>query len=363
MELTEEQKIEILAEFESNPNPKIMDITRKVYRNPAVTLKGPEIKEVRKFLKEVGMSVKPGRKKTTDKPVEDIGLDDDQKKFIANSFGFDKSSPVEIARALWPEKNIRIDSKETKLVAGYVSKLEGKFNRSENDNIAGIAYKPPESFAALVVKVNKIAGSSINPMKPSAMDKKNLDALLTYMGGEVFRKNVEVYDTESDRNAFEEEFIRLTWDKNDLTSDERSMYCSACAMAIESIQARRHKSIFTSMLDNVKGGSDDDKMINDSMRYVNLIKAKSEEADKLEKQKAVLINKLNGDRQARMKSRQENKANILSLVNLLQEEDERQRLVKMRMASQERVRKEADRLEEFPDYIARVLGISKDDVL
>jgi len=52
----------------------------------------------------------------------------------------------------------------------------------------------------------------------------------------------------------------------------------------------------------------------------------------------------------------------LSLVQLFQEEEERKVMVKIAQLQRKAAKEEAGRLESMPDWKARVLGISQEDV-
>lgn len=64
-----------------------------------------------------------------------------------------------------------------------------------------------------------------------------------------------------------------------------------------------------------------------------------------------------------MKNRQRENASILSLVQMFQEEDERKNMIRIAEMQKELVSKEAERLEGMAAFKARVLGISKEDVI
>jgi hypothetical protein len=64
-----------------------------------------------------------------------------------------------------------------------------------------------------------------------------------------------------------------------------------------------------------------------------------------------------------MKSRQKENASILSIVQLFQEQEERQNMVRIAEMQKELVKEEANRLEGMSEWKARVLGIYQDDVI
>jgi phage gpG-like protein len=100
-----------------------------------------------------------------------------------------------------------------------------------------------------------------------------------------------------------------------------------------------------------------------TVRLAEILKTKSEEYNQCEKRMESLIQKLQGDRSKRVASKQRQNASILALVQLFQEEEERVLMIKLAEMQKKLARKEADKLESMPDWKARVLGISKEDVI
>ncbi len=76
-----------------------------------------------------------------------------------------------------------------------------------------------------------------------------------------------------------------------------------------------------------------------------------------------LIQKLQGDRSKRVSLNHKQNASILSLVQLFQEEEERKVMIKIAEMQKKAAKEEADKLESMPDWKARVLGISREDIL
>jgi hypothetical protein len=100
-----------------------------------------------------------------------------------------------------------------------------------------------------------------------------------------------------------------------------------------------------------------------TVRLAELLKTKSEEYNQCEKRMESLIQKLQGDRSKRVSSQQKQNSSILALVQLFQEEEERKVMVKIANMQRKAAKEEADNLESMPDWKARVLGVSKDDVV
>ena len=100
-----------------------------------------------------------------------------------------------------------------------------------------------------------------------------------------------------------------------------------------------------------------------TVRLAELLKTKSEEYNQCEKRQEALIARLNGDRKERIKDKHKNNASILSLVKLFQNEEDRKRMVEIAERQKLLVKEEVDSIENMDIWKARVLGISKDEVL
>jgi hypothetical protein len=172
-----------------------------------------------------------------------------------------------------------------------------------------------------------------------------------------FVKIVNNYLSKGDRELFEQEFIRLTWDKPDLTADEINLYLNVCKEIINLEVISCHLNKLNEMFDIA---DDQNEM---SVRLSEIIKAKSSEYHQCENRIENLTKKLQGDRAERMKSRQKENASILSIVQLFQEQDERQNMVRIAEMQKELVKEEANRLEGMSEWKASDLGIYQDDVI
>ena len=100
-----------------------------------------------------------------------------------------------------------------------------------------------------------------------------------------------------------------------------------------------------------------------TLRLTEIIKATSEELNQCEKRIESLTKDLNGSRTARLKAKGEENGSIFALVEAFQEREERDRMIMMAELQNKLIEEEADRLENMDDYKARVLGISKKELL
>ena len=172
-----------------------------------------------------------------------------------------------------------------------------------------------------------------------------------------FLQVIDTYPSLDDRNLFEAEFVRATWDKPDLTTDEINLYINVC---MDYIHLKRIQSAMAK-LNRMFDEAEDQQDL--TVRLAELLKTKSEEYNQCEKRMESLISKLQGDRSKRIQSHVNKNASILNLVQLFQEEEERNIMIKMAEMQKKVIREEADSLEKMPAWKSRVLGVSKRDVI
>ena len=190
----------------------------------------------------------------------------------------------------------------------------------------------------------------------SRQDLDNLESTLKFLCAPRFVQVINTYSAMDDRDLFEAEFGTV-WDKPDLTSDELNLYVNVCMDYI-------HLKNISKAIDKLNRMFEDCEDQQDmTVRLAELLKTKSEEYNQCEKRQETLIARLNGDRKERIKNKHRDNASILSLVKIFQNESDRKRMVEMAEKQKLLIEEEANQLERMDVWKARVLGISKDDVI
>jgi hypothetical protein len=197
----------------------------------------------------------------------------------------------------------------------------------------------------------------LNKEKLTRFHKICVDRLNINLNNSRFQKIINCYTSQDDRNIFEQEFIRMTWDKPDLTADEVNLYMNVCKEIINLENISRHLDKLNKMFEETQ---EQNEM---SIRLAEIIKAKSGEYHQCEGRVESLIKKLQGDRRERISSKQKENASILSIVQLFQDEEERANMVKIAEMQKSLVADEAKKMETMVEWKARILGISLDDAI
>ena len=349
MNLTEEQKEFIIKEAKNNTN--LNELTQKCFKNESLDGRSKEGRLIRQFLIENEIKFA-----TTRRPKKDeIEFSQQQKDFIIQQAEAGLSS-LKIAEIIFPDREVKPLSNEQRTVLEAIKEINPDFLPSQ-DSGALNDYIAPKSPVRIVKKINDATGMNLDETKLNRPMKICVEKLGINLNNSRFVKIVNNYLSKSDRELFEQEFIRLTWDKPDLTADEINLYLNVCKEIINLEVISCHLNKLNEMFDIA---DDQNEM---SVRLSEIIKAKSSEYHQCENRIENLTKKLQGDRAERMKSRQKENASILSIVQLFQEQDERQNMVRIAEMQKELVKEEANRLEGMSEWKARVLGIYQDDVI
>jgi hypothetical protein len=343
-DLTPEQQEKILKEFEKNPN--IIDITKIVFDNEKLDGRSKEGRSVTRFLAENGLKAKT----TKHKKLESIDLTQEQKNIIEQRVDAGWSS-LQIAKELFGN-SIKNLSKEQRTVHEYVLTLDVEVPEEEAPT-----YVAPHAISRIIKKINDSTGYGLEEDKMSRQQTTCCEKLRIHLNNSRFVAIINNYMSPRDKELFEQEFIRLTWDKPDLTPDELNLYMNVCK---EIINLELITSHLQKLNDMFESADDQDEM---TVRLAEIIKAKSSEYHQCESRIENLTKKLQGDRGERMKNRQKETASFLSIVQLFQEEEERKNMVRIAEMQKELIKEEAQRLEGMAAWKARVLGTTIDDVL
>ena len=326
-------------------------LTKKVFENENLDGRSIEGKLIRAFLVRNKLEYKT----TKHTKVDAVELTEANKHFIMQSAENGMSS-FAIAELLFPDREVKKLGAEQRAVLEHIRTVNEDFVPSQESGLL-THYSPPKSYPRLIKKVFDSTGTQLEELKLARNQKNCLDKMAINLSNSRFIKIMNNYTSKDDRNLFEEEFIRLTWDKPDLSADELNLYMNVCKEIINLEVISKHLNKLNDLFEDAQ---DQNEM---TVKLAEIIKAKSGEYHQCEGRIETLTKKLQGDRAERMKNRQRENASILSLVQMFQEEDERKNMIRIAEMQKELVSKEAERLEVMVSFKARVLGISKEDVI
>jgi hypothetical protein len=349
MNLTEEQKQYIKNNMSKISN--LNELTQKCFRDNDLDGRTKEGRSVREYLIENNIDYKTTRRKPQDK----IELSDSQKDFIIQQAEEGLSS-LEIAKLIFPKKQVKPLSNEQRTVLAHINETNPDFVPSQ-DYASVNDYVAPKSSSRVLKKINDATGLALEENKLNRQNQICVKRLQINLSNSRFLKIINNYLNKQDRELFEQEFIRLSWDKPDLTADELNLYLNVCK---EVINLEVVSALLNKLNDMFDVNGDQTEV---TLRLSDIIKTKSQEYHQCETRIENLTKKLQGDRAERMKKNQKDSASFLAIVQMFQEEEERKNMVHMAEMQKKLIKKEAERMEGMAEWKARILGISQDDAI
>jgi hypothetical protein len=348
MSLTNEQKKFIDDNFHEIPD--LIALTRATFKDGTIDGRSKQGRSVREYLASKDIKYKTTKKKES-KPIL---LTVEQKEFI-QQYSKDGMSSYQIAQLIFSGREVKRLSKEQRTVDQYLKaiKKQEREERRQDKN----THKPPENFGECIDLVNEYTNNNFKEEELKVIEKKAIESVFKFLRAPRFTQIINNYGKAEDQELFEAEFIRATWDKPDLSADEVNLYVNVCVDYINLKNISSHMEKLNRMFD------DADEQQELTVRLSELLKTKSEEYNQCEKRQESLIQRLAGDRAKRVSQKQDQNASMLSLVESFQNEEERRLMVKMAEMQKVAIEEEAENLESMNQWKARVLGISKSDVI
>jgi hypothetical protein len=351
--LTKEEKDTSLQLFEELDGD-LNETTKKLFNDnneKGSTIRG---RALRKFWVEKGLSYRTKVKKRAAKYF----LTDEEKSFVKQHYCVEMTKK-EIGQLLWPKDGKSKGFTESDKFISLCYYIAKEFPKTVNlrDDAAGEKYTPPQILSTAIKRLNKVASKEFEIPKMNLHDRKCVEKLITYLNAPRFVQVISSYISKQSRDLFESEYIRSTWDKPDLTSDELNLYVNVCMDYVNLKEIEQQKQKLNVMFDDTEGQHDL------TMRLTEMLKTKAEEYNQCVNRIDKMLAKLNGERAKRVANQQQRNASIISLVQLFQDEEERKLMIKMADMQRQAVQREADKMEKMPDWKARVLGIGKEDAI
>ena len=346
--LTDEQEKLIIETFKKTPDLNV--ITQTTFKNKKLDGRSKEGRAIRNFLAKLKLQ----HNTTKHKPI-DLSLNNQQKEFLMGDTIGGDMTPLEITRICFKNRELKSFSKEHTLVLAFLNEFRPELV-GEN-RVATDKYLPPLALSRAIVKVNRATHSEYMEDTMPVRAKKNCEKLLSYLHSPRFLSIINNYSLIDDRDLFEAEYVRAVWDKPDLTVDELNNYITVCSNYVR----LRHIQKRVDNLNKLLNLEYDDTNI--SIKINELIKTTSSELNDCEKRIEAMTRSLNGTRAERLKHKSKENGSILALVEAFQHEEERKKMADLIEMENKLVDDEITRLENLDEYMVRVLGIDRVEIV
>lgn len=358
IQLTQEQKDLILARWnddKSNP-PSKAELVKLVW--PDAT---KEMLDGRSLHARAVSAVATGYAPTvitqdTALNLKPSQLTPEQEEFILNNCKIMK--PLQMTREIFSNPSLSPVSSEARLVTAFFRSINPAI--LFGDDVPEPDYNPPTRVVHVVARIRKYVNSAKdwNESKLTPAQRKNCEALITYLHDLRFKRQIDSYEKTEDKIILESEFIKYTYNKPELEQEEISQYIVYCSLVVNEFNIKDLIEMLQTQMrveyDN--GGRADTRTIE------ALESARTELNNCITKQKQ-LLESLTEKRSDKISKELKDKESLLNLFNTWKQQETRQQLLKIRQKDKEVRRKELHEIEEMSELKQRVLGLSIDEIL
>ena len=332
--LTDAQKSRILEMLMEDPErpPKIKDIIKdKGVFNKEIDAREQEGLAVRRFVAEKGLKFHKAREWVSEKNIE---LTNDQKSFIASNISAMK--PMEMARVLFKNDKLTNLDSETREIYKYIKELPANIVNTKvpEEQINTEDYKPPKTEDQAIARIRKyVSNIDFSKEKLNEKQKRDIKNLIGYLHTMRYLSQVNTYSKAEERDLFESEMIRCTYDKA-LTEEEVSQYIMYCTEVIIARQIDKR----VQDLEREQDRQIEENSGRPNMALVEQISALRSEFNQCINRQKVSLKSLQGERKERLKTDGQNKGNISDLIVYAQSEKKRQHLLHIAAERREKIK-------------------------
>lgn len=351
-ELTDSQKEEIKK---IGPDLKwnILEITKKVTGDDKVDGRSKIGKQIKSYIIELGEKPKTTKYEKTGF----INLSAEDERFIQNNI--EKMSSLEVAKILFKKPNISALSLECKTVVEWVKKNMGSQFLKQATPYASDDFKPPTSISRILPLFRRYAQIEWKEDALTEKQQEQCKALIRYLNNYRLPRIVNEYKEEKERDIFLASFISHTYDKPDLTNGEIDMLIDMASERVNIYHIEKREQDLKELWDESVHGEE----ANIRHGLTEAIDKQINNRDKSLTRCMKIINEVEGSRRDRLQAKAKENEGILSLVEALQKDSHREMLEKQLKIEQRAVEEEIEKIEGLPATMARLMGISKDELL
>lgn len=290
-------------------------------------------------------------------PKEKAELSQDDVEYIDNNYRM--MTFVEIARLLFHDSKLTNLSPEARAVQDHIQSLnpEEGFQAGE---IPEEEYNPPKTVDKAITKVNKYILDGLDRSKITASDKKNCEMLIRYLHTFRFLHHMNHLSTNVDRQLYESSFVRYTYNKPDLSQEEIDQFIVLSGEAVIASNIQRRVEHLQGLLDDAANDTEGRRI---SMALVESINTAQNEYHQSVNRQHKLLDDLKEKRSSRLKNQLKDNASILNLVEVWKDEEGRKKMIAIAEKRKEIVAEEMDELSSMDEIKARILGLTKDEIL
>lgn len=295
------------------------------------------------------------------KKVEWIEFTPEQIRYLEQNYK--NTKPYELAKNAFSSEKVHPLGKEVAMVTRYCAARGWLYDDGESkDPLEKFNYYPPNTDLQVVKKINfSDINANFDIAKLTIFQKKCIESLKKYLSSPRFVATISCYQKQSLRDLFESTFIQATYDKPDLNSEEQNMCINLCSDYVLMINIQKQMTVLHNLLDEILQNDEADAKIH--MGIADAYTTKVNEYDKCQSRMQKLQESLSDKRSNRLKEEKGLNESLTRFVELWKNEEDRKKMLLIAQAREVELNKEVERLENFSELIAHVMGVGKEEVL
>ena len=184
--------------------------------------------------------------------------------------------------------------------------------------------------------------------------------LIRYLHTFRFLHHMNHLSTNVDRELYESSFVRYTYDKPDLSQEEIDQFIVLSGEAVIASNIQRRVEHLQGLLDDAANDTEGRRI---SMALVESINTAQNEYHQSVNRQHKLLDDLKEKRSSRLKNQLKDNASILNLVEVWKDEEGRRKMIALAEKRKEVVAEEIESLSSMDEIKARILGLTKDEIL
>lgn len=354
----QEKMLRQLCDVDDKDLLSVDQLTKRVWDDQSIDgrdLKGRVVKE---------WMIKNGKQVKTTKFVAQglLDLTQEQKEDI-EKYSRGGVNLMDIVRTIFKNDTLTNLSNEARTVKNYIDNnivLEPRDNNYDALNLEYVSgkYIPPVQIVQVVSRINKYLGYDWKHAELSKEDKDCALALKGYLNTYRFLFQINSYDLVTDRDSFEDAFIRYTYDKPDLSQEYIDQFVLLATDVVIAQDIQRRANILRRKLDEAL--LEDEKI---PMTLNEAINSMQSEYNACVKRQDAAYKSLTKSRAQKLEERIEENASVNNLVMAWQQEKERNKLLVYAEKRKEAAKQEVGRITGMDHLVALVKGLTIDEAI
>jgi copper chaperone CopZ len=309
---------------------------------------------VKKYLVEKG--AKPAVKTNDPKKYVAFQLSKEQKQFVENNA--EHMSIAEMTTVLFPEiesgRGIGF-TKEFKAIQKFI-KIETSIVVPENEekDKSGL----PTNLTQAIVLINKVIGAEYNVNNVNDQQKDSIHKMIRHLRRGSIIYNLQEFSEDFEKDIYIESLVSDIWDKGDLTSSEVTQYADLASERVRVYQLKRNRKEIQDLIS--EAANNDDKI---QYTWAETLEKIDKSIDNCMGRIEKLIKNLDGTRTQRLKDKPTDDITILSIIEIFKKKAERDKFLELQKKQDELLAEKLDEYETQDEYISRILGASKSEII